>query len=277
MKNMLKCFAITVIFTLVISPQAALGIEAGALKEMLDQGEKVTIIDIRSLKLYAANHIRGAINIPAGIITRKPLPPIGRVIVCGDGIRQDITLKAVEELNTRPGIQAEPLAGGFAAWQTLNLPGSRSPGMKSEALRYITYEELCNASEGNQNMVLVDMRLAVKKKVKTGRDTAAGDNPNLSDLSEKFPDLEVITLDRKNTNYSTKGDEISLSKFSGTKRGGDDKVYVLIDSGDGKSEDVARRLYGSGLNQVVILIGGERILQREGRQGSQTKVVGESL
>ena len=95
MKNMLKCFAITIMFTLVVSPQAALGIEAGALKELLDQGEKVTIIDIRSLKLYTENHIRGSINIPAGIIARKPLPPIGRVVVCGDGLRIDITLKAV--------------------------------------------------------------------------------------------------------------------------------------------------------------------------------------
>ena len=56
------------------------------LKEMLDQGEKVTIIDVRHTALYAAGHIPGAINIPSSIIAMKRFPPLGDVVVYGDGI-----------------------------------------------------------------------------------------------------------------------------------------------------------------------------------------------
>jgi rhodanese-related sulfurtransferase len=277
MKNMLKGFAITIIFILVILSETSFGIEVGALKEMLDRGEKVTIVDIRSLNLYTENHIRDAINISAGIIARKPLPPIGRVIVYGDGIRKDITSRAVEALNSKTGIQAELLAGGFAAWQSLNLPSTQSPGMKNERLRYITYEELRRASEGNQNMVLVDIRPAGKKKNKAEQKLSTDDNRNSFDLVEKFPDLEVISLDPKDPGLSTKSKEISIAELSGLKKSGHTKVYVLVDRGDGKSEKVARRLYGSGIKQVTILVGGEKILQKEGQSDSRTNVAGESL
>ena len=277
MKNCMKALVITIIFVLAILPQTVFGIEVDALKEMLDKGEKVTVIDIRSLKLYTENQILGAINIPAGIIARKPLPPIGSVVVCGDGIRKDITMKAVEELNSKAGIQAEPLEGGFAAWQALNSPSTQSTGMKSERFRYITYEELKKAAKSNQNMVLVDLRLPVQNKIKAGRSKSKDSKRNLSNFSEKFPALEVVALDYKNSNSDNGSREISISALSSIKDIGHNKVYVLVDRGNGKSEKVARRLYGAGIKQVVILVGGERILQREGQTSLQTEVTGESL
>jgi rhodanese-related sulfurtransferase len=271
MKNILKGLGVTVLFTLTVFSETCLGLDAAALSAMLDQGDKVTVIDIRSQKLYMQSHIRDAINIPAGIIARKPLPPIGSVVVCGDGIRQDITLKAVAALNLKTGIQAEHLEGGFAAWQTLNLPSTQSSGMKTERLRYITYEELRRASAGNPAMVLVDLRRQHTKKRKTGQNRSPDDNRNLSDLSEMFPELEVITLDRRNSDSDPQSKDISIAALSGLSKSGPNGVYVLIDEGDGKSEKVARRLHGSGLKQVVILVGGERILQREGRPGLKSK------
>src|SRR4030043_401175 len=84
-------------------------------------GEQVTIIDIRALELYREGHIPGAINMPATIISKKKLPPLGTVVVYGDGIRTDLTNGAAEALNAMSGIEAVMLDGGFSAWESLNL------------------------------------------------------------------------------------------------------------------------------------------------------------
>ena len=81
-----------------------------SLKNLLDQGASPTIVDIRSGSDYTQGHIPNAINIPAKIIPRKPLPPLGPVIVYGDGIQKGITMKALDALNAKAGIQAEMLA-----------------------------------------------------------------------------------------------------------------------------------------------------------------------
>ncbi len=278
MKNRLKDLAVmTFLILAVFLPDTGLAIEAEAFKEMLAQGEKVTVIDIRSQELFMEGHIRGAINIPAAVIARKPLPPIGRVVVCGDGIRKDITLKAVEALNAKQGIQAELLEGGFAAWQALSLPSAQSPGVKISQFRYITYEDLEEASVSNQDMVLVDIRHMKNSGRTAGQDTVQIDDENLSDLSEKFPNTEIMTPDHRALGSGTDGEDISIAAFSDAERIGHNRVYVLVDSGDGKAEKMARRLHGAGIRQVVILIGGERILQRKGQSGSETQVSGESL
>ena len=75
----------------------------------------------------------------------------------------------------------------------------------------------------------------------------------------------------------TEDKDISIAPFSGSERNGLKQVFVLVDSGDGKAEKVARRLHGAGIRQVVILIGGEKILQREGQSGSETQVSGDSF
>ena len=77
------------------------------LKEMMAQGDKVTIIDVRSTGMYLQGHIQGAINIPVSIIDKKRLPPIGNVVVCGDGVLDDLALEALDALNLKRGIEAE--------------------------------------------------------------------------------------------------------------------------------------------------------------------------
>ena len=256
MKNVLKGLVISIVFILAVLPEVCFGITVEALKEMLDQGDKVTIIDIRSRVFYTECHIPGAINIPAGIIARKPLPPIGRVIACGDGIDKEQTLEAVRTLDEKAGIQADLLEGGFAAWEALNLPSTRRRGVKRERFRYITYQKLKKVSANNRDIVLVDIRGSCEVKKQTSSEMSAISVENLSNLSEKFPGVEIITLDRRNLRSGIKA--------------GHNRVYVLIDRGDGKAEKAARRLHAAGIKQVVILAGGERILQREGRSGLKT-------
>jgi rhodanese-related sulfurtransferase len=278
MKNRYNGLKAIIFLTLALFfPKAGLSIEVEDLKDILDRGEKVTIIDIRSQELFVEGHIRSAINIPAAIIARKPLPPIGRVVVCGDGIRRDIALTAVEALNAREGIQAELLEGGFAAWQELSFPSARSSGVKMAQFRYITYKELRKALAVNRNMVLVDIRHMSNGKRKAVKDKQKADHENLSDLYKKFPGIEIMTPDRSALHSGTENEDLSIAAFSDSERNGHGRVFVLVDRGDGKAEKVARRLNGAGIRQVVILIGGEKILQREGQSGSQTQVSGDSL
>lgn len=274
MKNRIKGLA-TVAFVMaaVLLPGACLAVDAQTLKEMLDHGEKVTVIDIRSQELYRAGHIRDAIHIPAGIIARKPLPPIGRVVVCGDGIRNDITQKAVEALNAKAGIEAEMLEGGFSAWNARNFPKFQRPGIRKEQCRYITYQEFQKARATNRNLVLVDVRRLQEKQRKIEQDKSIPGAEDFSDLSEKFPGLEVIRLDRKGLVGGHNGENVSIAAFSKEQKA----VYVIIDSGDGTAEKMAHRLYGAGIRQVVVLVGGERTLRREGMPGSRTEAARESL
>lgn len=274
MKNRMKGLtAMALVMVTVLLPGACFAIDAETLEEMLDQGQKVTVIDIRSRELYRAGHIRDAIHVPASVIARKPLPPIGRVVVYGDGIRNDITLKAVEALNAKAGIQAEMLEGGFSAWNAQNFPKSQRPGMRKGQCRYITYEELQKARTTNRNLVLVDARQLQKKQRKTEQEKSRANAQDLSDLSEKFPGLEIISLDRKALLGGPKGENVSISAFSKEHNA----VYVIIDSGDGTAEKMVHRLYGAGIRQVVVLLGGERSLRREGLPGLKTETAEESF
>ena len=270
MKNVLKGLVINMVFVLAVLPDVGLGITVEAFKGMLDHGDEVTIIDIRPRVSYTEGHIPGAINIPAGIIARKLLPPIGRVIVCGDGIDKGEALEAVRTLNEKAGIQADLLEGGFAAWEALNLPSTKRRGVKRERFRYITYQELKKASANNRDIVLVDIRSSGEVERHTASELPALSVEGLSDLSEKFPGVEIVTLDRRDLGSDSKAGDISIAALTGIKASRHNRVYVLIDRGDGKAEKVARRLHAAGIKQVVILVGGERILQREGRSGLKT-------
>ena len=274
MKNVLKGLVINMVFVLAVLPDVGLGITVEAFKGMLDHGDEVTIIDIRPRVSYTEGHIPGAINIPAGIIARKLLPPIGRVIVCGDGIRTDLTLKSVEDLNAKAGIQADVLEGGFAAWEALSLPSTQRRGVKRERFRYITYQELNKASANNRDIVLVDIRSSGEAEKHTASELPALSVEGLSDLSEKFPGVEIVTLDRRDLGSDSKAGDISIAALTGIKASRHNRVYVLIDRGDGKAEKVARRLHAAGIKQVVILVGGESILQRDGQPGFKTEVTG---
>ena len=51
-------------------------------------------------------------------------------------------------------------------------------------------------------------------------------------------------------------------------------LMVLIDDGDGKALEMARILKANGVQRVVVLAGGERILERDGAPGLQRMGMG---
>src|SRR2546423_200522 len=87
-----------------------------ALQRKIAAQEKITVIDIRPTAMFQRGHIPGAINVPAALVPRKNLPALGSVVVCAEGLGRDSDDAAVASLNQKPGIVAESLEGGYAAW-----------------------------------------------------------------------------------------------------------------------------------------------------------------
>jgi rhodanese-related sulfurtransferase len=212
------------------------------LVEMLAGSAKVTVIDVRSPLAYGEEHIPGAINIPASVCPAKNLPPMGTVLVCGDGLGgdDDAVAKAALALSSKPGIKAEVLEGGFAAWKTSHGQTTHDAGFKRESLNYTTYAHVKTMQ--HNSVVLLDMR-------KPARLDAVG----LTDLNVEFAGMKRVT---------------SLAEATRAVAGLP-PLIVLIDNGDGASEAMARRLKASGNHRYVILAGGEKIIARHGQAGLQ--------
>ena len=234
------------------------------LQTLIDAGEKVTVIDIRTESFYQSGHIPNAINIPERVLERKNLPPLGRVVVYDQGVNVEHPEKAVELLNAKEGIQAERLEGGYAAWETAKGSTTQPPGFQAENLNYITYQNLEKIDSAD--LVLVDLRKP--KEVDTGRLNRQGESITaaepLTSLAKTFPGKTVVTSPFAVTSAAGES-EGGLQRMSETPE--PPPVMVLIDNGDGESEKMARILKANGVRRVIILAGGEEILKRGGESG----------
>lgn len=239
----------------------ALSLPAGAmtvaeLQAQLAKGARLTVIDIRLPALFAAGHIPGAINVPASLCPHKSLPSLGKVIVCGAGLGSDAAASALAALNAKPGITAEELEGGFAAWQTAHAPSTTAAGLKPESLNYVSYAELKTAAASD--VVLVDLRQqpSVRTLAAAGT-TASPSSQPLTDLVQEFPGMRL---------------QVGLPSNAPVKSSSPSAVpplLVLIDNGDGVAETTARRLKAGGNFRYAILAGGELVVSRHGQAGLQ--------
>lgn len=229
-------------------------------------GQTLTLIDVRSTSVFQQGHIPGALNIPAALLSEKRLPPLGRVVVYDEGLGQISAKRAAAVLNGKPGIQAEALAGGFAAWETAQGLTTREKGVQPENLPRISYQDLSVAEK--EDLVLVDLRLsrpAARRQAEalTVAETAAP----MTDLRKEFP-LTQITLAPF---------ELSSLKAQAGGGSGTEKLLVLIDDGKSQAaEEMARALRANGRRRVTILAGGEAILARHGQAGLQRMGLGQA-
>lgn len=210
-----------------------------ALHTLQQSDEKVTIIDVRDTGSYRTCHIAGAISIPAAACSRKRLPALGRVVIYGDGLNTRSVVDAAAALNTHNGINAEILDGGIIGWHDARLPCTEKPGMKRETLPSVSFQQLEDVAPDNDNLVLVDLRTP-----QGGARSSA-----FTDLHDTFPDKRVVS---------------SPFGQSGARSSSANDIYVLIDNGDGKAQETARRLRAAGIRRFVILVGGEETLRRRG-------------
>jgi len=230
------------------------------LKAQLDAGTRLTIIDVRSTDRFSVGHIPGAINVPAAVCVEKKLPPLGRAVIYDEGLGKDQTAAAAAALNLKPGIAAEVLDGGFAAWEmTPGVLTTRGRGADREALPLITYQDLKLAQ--SNNVVLVDLRNeGVTNEPGIATKSLAGASAGaLTDLHAEFPAAKLSPSPFRLPP--------ALKSLSGAAPV--PPLLVLIDQGDGTAEQTARLLRANGVTRVVILAGGEEILARQGQRGLQ--------
>jgi rhodanese-related sulfurtransferase len=214
------------------------------LQHELAATDKPTIIDLRQNSFFVADHIPGAINIPATLCPVKNLPPLGKAVVYGDGLGprgSAVFQKAVTALSQKPGITVDVLSGGYAAWQSANALTTAGRGIKPEKLNYLSYSELQAADPAG--VVLVDLRKRTKEVLKNAS--------SLTDLSREFPGR---SLARSESAPAAPGSSSS-------------RLLVLVDSDDGTAEATARSLKARGVRNYVILMGGELAIQRKGKLG----------
>lgn len=226
------------------------------LQRQLADKNPPTVIDVRPLEVYRKGHVPGAINIPATLVPQKTLPRLGRVVVYGDGFGPEEG-RALEELNAKPGINAELVEGGYSGWEAAKGATTGNRGLNPENIQYVTYQQLLDTTS---NVVLVDLRK--EPEPKEGRIGAASVNtntPTLTDLSKAFPGKRVTKSAHKQ------------EKQLGAKAvsAGQQPILVLIDNGDGTAQETARELRAQGNPRVLILAGGESAVARQGARGLQ--------
>lgn len=261
MKTMTKIFGAMGVTCLLASGAVALTVSE--LDALLEQKVPVTLVDVRDVSLFKRGHIPNAINIPARVLPLKKLPPLGRVVAYGRGLGQEDMAKALRDLNEKPGIKAEILEGGYAAWKMGKGTTTQAVGLTREALNVVSYQSLQDIHVADGDVVLVDLRTPPPLT----RQGEASEKSQPVSLAKKFPGKSVVKSPF----------EVAGVPGSGKLARQSDKplpLMVLIDDGDGKALEMARILKANGVQRVVVLAGGERILERDGASGLQRKGMG---
>lgn len=241
---------------------AARGMTVSELQTNLAQGVKLTVIDVRSPILFGHGHIPGAINLPASLCGPKHLPPLGHVVVYDAGLGRDATDAAVLALDAKPGITADVLDGGFAAWETAQGVTTRTPGLKLSAPNYITYQQLKAAR--TSDYVLVDLRSSSASNQVVSAKVAVTPSSGPTDLTQEFPGAKTV---RSPFNSNLPSGVAPKAAVAGSAGSATPPLLVLIDDGDGQAQEMARTLQANGVKRYVILTGGELILSRHGESG----------
>lgn len=232
-----------------------MGMSAQQLVSQLDAGEVLTLVDVRPAALYTHGHIPGAISIPATLVSVKHLPPMGKVVVYGDGLDTQSVEQAAQSLKSHSSA-AEVLDGGILAWEELKGSTQTKSGMGPEMPPFASYSRVAQALETNPDCVWVDLRAPASglTNLRQGRYARAA---YIGAGSPKNVSLESAT---------TKGAQSVMRQW---KPGGK-KLYILVDDGNGRAEAVARRLRAGGVRRVRMLTGGELSLKTEGRSETVT-------
>lgn len=232
-------------------------VQVTEIQRRLNAGEKLVFVDLRSTDFFQKGHLPGAINVPFAILADKRLPKLGKVVVYDDGLGGDQAEAARPVLNQKPGIQAEVLDGGYAAWIGSKGSTTTAAGMTKEEIPMITYQKLKSVS--TDDLVLVDLRTPAGS-ASTGPALKSTEPATpLTDLRSEFPGAAV----------TKSAFAVPSTRKSTTPGAGGGPLLVLVDNGDGAAEQTARALKANGIARFVILVGGEQALARQGQAGLQ--------
>jgi rhodanese-related sulfurtransferase len=92
-------------------------------KEMIDAGADVEIIDVREDGEWAAGHLPSARHIGKGVIERDIEAQVDRdrpiVLYCGGGYRSALAAESIQKMGYK---NVRSMDGGFRAWNEAGLP-----------------------------------------------------------------------------------------------------------------------------------------------------------
>ena len=96
-------------------------------KQQLDNGNKVLLVDVREESEFAKDHLPGAIHLGKGVIerdveTRVPDPNTPMVLYCGGGFRSAM---AADNLQKMGYTNVLSMDGGVREWREKNYPMTR--------------------------------------------------------------------------------------------------------------------------------------------------------
>jgi rhodanese-related sulfurtransferase len=245
----------------------------------LSAGDRLLIVDLRPGTIYADGHIPGAINIPVTFLADKQLPSAQPVVIYGDGLGVVDETKALAILQRKPGIQADVLEGGYAAWLAQTRLTTARTGVQPERIPGITYQQLVDSRKAD--MVLVDLRATVSPPTagapaaKTPARAAAAAQPDLvAEFARKLgvplvastagtgPGAAPSAATASSAAGTPPRAAAALPEFDGTK------LLVLVADDEATSTRIARELRASGHYRFTVLIGGTDIIRHEGKQGT---------
>ncbi len=93
-------------------------VEPEQLRDSIEKGENIVIIDVRSPEEFSAGHVEGAINVPADQLNTQ-VAAIAKdaaiVTVCNFGGQR--SCNAAEQLRAMGYENAAPLRGGTKGWR----------------------------------------------------------------------------------------------------------------------------------------------------------------
>lgn len=237
----------------------------------LARNERLLIVDVRATMAYSQEHIPGAINIPASLLPHKQLPAGQTVVVYGDGLGVVDEAQVLSVVRAKPGINAELLEGGYAAWLTETRLTTVMAGISREKIPGITYQQLVAA--GKADLVLVDLRepvSATAAAAKSGRPAkAALATDLLTDFANKLGVPVMSRPGEVNSSANTAATAGSPARAAAAIPAvPDSKLLVLVADNEAAASEVARQLRASGHYRFTVLIGGTEIIRHEGKQGT---------
>lgn len=90
-----------------------------AVRKMIQEGRKFTLVDVREESEWAAGHLPGALHLSKGVIERDvekviPDPDAPLVLYCGGGYRSALASDHLQQMGYKNVLSMD---GGFTAWR----------------------------------------------------------------------------------------------------------------------------------------------------------------
>lgn len=244
--------AMKILTLLALLPSLAWSMTPEELATLIDEGQAPTVMDIRHKPLFEVERIPGSVHLSTTSLATRTLPPLGPVVVVGDGIDVATTKAAVEALNRHEGIRAEILDGGFPGWTSLHRmsDSTRSEMTTASLYRQVSFKQLKHAVrvEGHE-VVIVDLRTIEAPT-------------RLDDV-----DIRGVTVVRAPADAE---DAAVLRRILSERERLKGKGLILVDDGNDRAIRIAQKLKVAGLTRVGVLVGGEKALRGGGEESTVT-------